>query len=164
MPVSLPSASSSTLQRRIAKLAQVFQLDAISAQAMGPAQIAEHYENCFGAYRRRHSSEGSLHLALNDGRRFDEAGFSGQAARLQALWAGQRHAEVLELGFGQGYNLSVLAPALPATRFSGVDITPGHVAHVQALLKERALPMPTRDRATSMPCPGQTPASTRSTR
>jgi SAM-dependent methyltransferase len=131
--------SRSLLNRRIAKLRQVFQLDAIASQAMGPAQIAEHYENCFGAYRRRHSSEGSLHLALNDGRRFDAAGFSGQAARLQALWAGQAQADVLELGFGQGFNLSVLAPALPGTRFSGVDITPGHVAHVRAMLKERGL-------------------------
>ncbi len=131
--------SRSRLQRRIDKLGRVFQLDAITAQQMGPAQIAEHYENCFGAYRRRHSSEGSLHLALNTGKRFDAAGFSGQAARLQALWAGQPHAQVLELGFGQGFNLGVLAPALPGTQFSGVDITPGHVAHVQGMLAERGI-------------------------
>lgn len=127
------------LQRRIDKLGRVFELDAITRQAMGPAQIAEHYENCFGAYRRRHSAEGSLHLSLNEGRRFDAAGFSGQAARLQALWAGQPTAEVLELGFGQGYNLGVLAPRLPGTRFSGVDITPGHVSHVQAMLADRKI-------------------------
>jgi SAM-dependent methyltransferase len=139
MPSFAKPSIRSDLQHRIDKLARVFQLDAISAQHMGPAQIAEHYENCFGAYRRRHSSEGSLHLALNDGRRFDAAGFSGQVARLQALWAGQAHADVLELGFGQGYNLSVLAPALPGTRFCGVDITPGHVAHVQAMLGERGI-------------------------
>jgi SAM-dependent methyltransferase len=129
----------SVLRRRIAQLEKVFQLDSIAAQTMGPQQIAEHYENCFGTYRRRHSREGSLHLALNDGRRFTEAGFSGQAERLRRLWVGQTHADVLELGFGQGYNLSVLAPALPATQFSGVDITPGHVAHVQAMLAERGI-------------------------
>jgi SAM-dependent methyltransferase len=127
------------LQRRIDKLGRVFQLDAITAQQMGPAQIAEHYENCFGAYRRRHSSEGSLHLALNEGRHFHESGFGGQAARLQALWAAQAQGRVLELGFGQGYNLGVLAPALPGTHFSGVDITPGHVAHVQRMLAERGI-------------------------
>lgn len=133
------SSRRTELERRIARLGQLFELDAIAGQAMGPAQIAEHYEHCFGAYRRRHSSEGSLHLALNDGRRFDAAGFSGQAARLQALWAGQAHGDVLELGFGQGYNLSTLAPRLPGTRFSGVDITPGHVAHVCAMLAQRGI-------------------------
>jgi len=127
------------LRRRITKLEKVFQLDAIAAQSMGPEQIAEHYENCFGAYRRRHSREGSLHLALNEGRRFNEAGFNGQAERLRKLWVGQPHGDVLELGFGQGYNLSALAPALPGTRFSGVDITPGHVAHVQAMLADRGI-------------------------
>jgi len=127
------------LQRRIDRLGRVFQLDAIIGQAMGPAQIAEHYENCFGVYRRRHSAEGSLHLALNDGRRFDAAGFGGQAARLQAAWAGQPVARVLELGFGQGYNVGLLAPRLPDTQFSGVDITPGHVAHVQRMLTERGI-------------------------
>lgn len=127
------------LQRRIDKLGQVFAIDSIAAQSMGPAQIAEHYENCFGAYRRRHSSEGSLHLALNDGRRFDAAGFGGQAQRLIELWNGQSKQSVLELGFGQGYNLGVLAPRLPDSQFSGVDLTPGHVAHVQAMLKERGI-------------------------
>ncbi len=127
------------LQRRIAKLDRVLALDAITRQANGPQQIAEHYENCFGTYRRRHSSEGSLHLALNEGSRFDPQGFGGQAARLLKLWAGQPQAEVLELGFGQGYNLAWLAPRLPGTRLAGVDITPGHVAHVRALMAERGV-------------------------
>jgi SAM-dependent methyltransferase len=46
---------------------------------------------------------------------------------------------VLELGFGHGYNLARLAPQLPTTRFSGVDLTPRHVQHVQSLLAERGL-------------------------
>lgn len=129
----------SKLARRIASLGRVFELDSIVGQAMGGAEVAEYYELSFGAYRRRHSSEGSLHLALNDGGRFDPAGFSGQAARLQALWAEQPAADVIELGFGHGYNLGVLAPRLPDTRFVGVDLTPGHVAHVQGMLAQRGI-------------------------
>ena len=136
--LSLPRGRSE-LERRIARLGRVLELDAIVGQSTGPRQIAEHYENCFGTYRRRHSSEGSLHLALNEGRRFDPNGFGGQGARLLALWADQPHGDVLELGFGQGYNLAWLAQRLPATRLAGVDLTPGHVNHVQTMLAERGL-------------------------
>ena len=129
----------SELARRIARLERVLQLDAIVSQTNGPGQIAEHYENCFGTYRRRHSSEGSLHLALNEGQRFDPAGFGGQAGRLLQLWSAQPHASVLELGFGQGYNLTWLAQRLPGTQLAGVDITPGHVAHVHQMLAGRGL-------------------------
>lgn len=127
------------LERRIARLGRLFDLASITAQPVSAAQIAEHYENCFGAYRRRHSSEGALHMALNDGRRYDESGFSGQAERLLAAWAGQPVGQVLELGFGQGYNLGVLAPRLPDSQLSGVDLTPGHVAQAQRMLAERGI-------------------------
>ena len=108
------STSPSKLERRIAGLGRVFKLDHIVGQAMGGAQVAEYYELSFGAHRRRHSSEGSLHLALNDGGRFDPAGFSGQAARLLALCAGQQAADLIGLGFGHGYNLGVLSRGCPA--------------------------------------------------
>lgn len=134
-----PSHGRTELERRIARLEQVLAVDAIVQQRNGPSQIAEHYENCFGTYRRRHSSEGSLHLALNEGPQFDPSGFGGQVARLLSWWAGQPHAATLELGFGQGYNLAWLAERLPGTRLSGVDITPGHVRHVQAAMAERGL-------------------------
>ena len=133
------SGGRSELGRRIVKLGRVFALDSIVGQAMGPAQVAEYYALSFGAYRRRHSSEGALHLALNEGGRFDAAGFGGQARRLQALWDGRPAAAVLELGFGHGFNLAALAPRLAGTRFAGLDLTPRHVAHVQSMLAERGI-------------------------
>jgi SAM-dependent methyltransferase len=133
------SSGRSELGRRVVSLGRVFELDSIIGQDMGASQVAEYYDLSFGAYRRRHSSEGSLHLALNERGRFDTAGFSGQAKRLQALWEGQPTAAVLELGFGHGYNLAVLAPRLPGTRFVGVDITQRHVSHVQSMLAERGI-------------------------
>lgn len=138
--LSVADRASAELRRRIDRLNRVFEFDPIVGKTMGPAQVAEYYELAFGAYRRRHSSEGSLHLALNDGRRYDPRGFSGQAARLQALWAAEPAlASVLELGFGQGYNLATLAPGLPQTAFCGLDLTPRHVAHVGRMLAERGI-------------------------
>ena len=139
MFATLRSSPRSHLVRRIDRLGRVFDLDNIVAQSMGTAEVAEYYELSFGAYRRRHSSEGSLHLALNEDGRFDDAGFGGQAQRLQALWGRQQPADVIELGFGHGYNLAVLAPRLPDTRFVGVDLTQRHVAHVQSMLAARGI-------------------------
>jgi len=131
--------ASSELRRRLARLGRVFELQPIAEQAMGATEAAQYYELCFGAYRRRHSREGAVHLALNEGGRFDPEGFSGQLRRLLALWAGRPTTDVLEIGFGHGYNLAWLAERLPATRFEGLDLTPRHVEHVAALLRERGL-------------------------
>jgi SAM-dependent methyltransferase len=128
-----------TLERRIARLGRLFDLDAIAAQQSSAAAIAEHYANCFGTYRRRHSREGALHLGLSAGTRHEESDFKGHAERLLAAWQGQPAGDILELGFGHGYNLGVLAPRLPASRLAGVDLTPAHVAQVHAMLSERGI-------------------------
>lgn len=127
------------LARRIARLRRVFPIDEILATKMGPSQITEYFELSFGAYRRRYSKEGSLHLALEDAKGLGEGGFRGQPQRLMDLWRGRRCDTVLELGFGHGFNLLTLGPAMPGTRFLGVDLTPRHVAHVQATVAERGL-------------------------
>src|SRR5262247_2862419 len=40
---------------------------------------------------------------------------------------------VLELGFGQGFGLSLLAAANPDVTFEGYDFNPEHVAHARSL-------------------------------
>jgi len=46
------SSSPSKLERRIASLGRVFDLDTIVEQAMGGAEVAEYCELSFGAFRR----------------------------------------------------------------------------------------------------------------
>jgi hypothetical protein len=43
-------------------------------------------------------------------------------------------ARVLELGFGQGFGLALLAAANPDIAFEGCDFNAGHVAHARALI------------------------------
>lgn len=42
---------------------------------------------------------------------------------------------VLELGFGQGFGLSLLAAANPDVLFEGIDFNPEHVAHARRLIE-----------------------------
>lgn len=127
------------LRRWLSRLARVFDLEAVRRDPLDAAAVVRYYEHNHGAYRRYHSSEGAVHLALNPDGRFDAAGFSGPLRRIEARWrdgpAGMPR-DVLELAFGQGYNLAFLVPRHPQVRFQGIDLTPVHVALAQARLAE----------------------------
>ena len=114
------------LHRRLRKLARVFDLPALRQQSLGAPDVVAYYENCHDAYRKYHSAEGAVHMALNDGDQFDADGFYGQMRLLERGWA-TPPGDVLELAFGQGFNLAYLAQRHPGTRFTGIDFTPAHV-------------------------------------
>jgi len=139
MWMSARSHPRADLGRRLARLARVFPVQPIAQQAMGPDEVVSYYEHCFDAYRRHHSREGAVHMALNEGRRFDAAGFYGQLERMEALWQTALPRDALELAFGHGFNIAHLAPRWPGVRFAGLDLTPRHVEHVRALLAERGI-------------------------
>lgn len=141
MPLLPPRDPRADLGRRLARLARVFDTDRIAAERPGAAEIVDYYEHCFDAYRRHHSAEGALHMALNEDGRFDPRGFAGQVERLAAVWAREPAPprDVLELAFGHGYNLAALAARFPAVRFTGLDLTPRHVEYVRALLASREI-------------------------
>jgi SAM-dependent methyltransferase len=125
-------AAAKRLKRRLAQLRRVFDLDAIASQPADAPLITRYYHQNFHPYRRYHSADGAMHMALNPGGRFDRAGYTGQAQHLEARWAGQPPADVLELAFGKGFNLEYLAPRWPGVRFSGIDLTPRNVRHAQS--------------------------------
>jgi SAM-dependent methyltransferase len=114
------------LARRLHKLGRVFDVPALRRDTLPAAQVVQYYEDCHDAYRKYHSAEGAVHMALNDGDRFDPDGFFGQLRRLEAGWGAAPPADVLELAFGQGFNLEYLARRHGGTRFHGIDLTPAH--------------------------------------
>ncbi len=114
------------LHRRLRKLARVFDLPALRRQSLGAPEVVAYYENCHDAYRKYHSAEGAVHMALNDGDSFDPDGFYGQLRLMERGWA-TPPADLLELAFGQGFNLAYLAQRHPNSQFSGIDFTPAHV-------------------------------------
>jgi SAM-dependent methyltransferase len=131
-PNAAHAALDAELKGRLARLARVFGLDALRAQAMGREQIVEYYVHTHDAYRKYHSAEGAVHMALNPDGRFDPAGYRTHLRLMERDWAAQAAAgrpvgDVLELAFGQAYNLLDLAAAHPGTHFTGIDMTPVHV-------------------------------------
>lgn len=113
------------LSRRLRKLGRVFTVEAIQREPLPAEAVVQYYEDCHDAYRKYHSSAGAVHMALNDGDRFDPDGFYGQLRRIEHDWQ-RSPAHVLELAFGQGFNLAYLAGRHAGCRFSGIDLTPAH--------------------------------------
>jgi SAM-dependent methyltransferase len=127
------------LRRWLKRLGRVFDLDAVLRAPLDAATVVDYYERNHAAYRRFHSSEGAVHMALNADGRFDAQGFAAPLERIEARWrerAAQGDAvhDVLELAFGQGYNLGWLVPRHAGMRFQGIDLTPAHVALAQERL------------------------------
>ncbi|MEP7300277.1 MAG: class I SAM-dependent methyltransferase [Caldimonas sp.] len=114
------------LSRRLRKVDQVFSVGKIRAEGLGADQVIAYYEECSPAYRKHHSREGAMHLAISPEGRFDAKGFYGQLGRIAAAWPARPPHDVLELGFGQGFNLAHLAARFPEVRFTGIDLTPTH--------------------------------------
>ena len=114
------------LSRRLRKLGRVFALDDIRREPLPAQTVVQYYEDCHDAYRKYHSSEGAVHMALNDGDRFDPDGYYGQLRRMECDWV-RAPAAVLELAFGQGFNLAYLAARHPGCGFAGIDLTPAHL-------------------------------------
>ena len=114
------------LSRRLRKLGRVFALDALRREPLPAQTVVQYYEDCHDAYRKYQLAEGAVHMALNDGDRFDPDGFYGQLRRMERCWA-RPPADVLELAFGQGFNLAHLAARHPDCRFAGIDLTPAHL-------------------------------------
>ena len=138
-PSAALARESAALSRRLRKLARVFSVGAIQREALGAQQVVDYYEHCHDAYRKYHSAEGAVHMALNDGDAFDPDGFFGQLRRMERDWAAPPPADVLELAFGQGFNLGYLAARHPACRFSGIDLTPSHLQLAAERLKALGL-------------------------
>jgi ubiquinone/menaquinone biosynthesis C-methylase UbiE len=114
------------LSRRLKKLATLFDINAIRSEALDGPAIQAYYRECHAAYRKHHSPEGAAHMALNPGGRFDPEGFAEHLRRMAARWRPASPRDVLEIGFGQGYNLGWLAPRHPQVAFTGIDLTPEH--------------------------------------
>jgi SAM-dependent methyltransferase len=127
------------LSRRLDKLARLFPLQQIVDERLDASCVQAYYRECHDAFRKHHSAEGAVHMAINERGRFDPDGFAEQLRRIEARWVAEPPRDVLEIGFGQGYNLSWLARRHRALRFEGIDLTPEHLTLAQAKLDDAAL-------------------------
>lgn len=92
------------------------------------ATVPDYYTGTGAQLGGVHSPDGAIHFGLDWDGRFRHDGFYGQARLVEEEIRRRGAAEVLELGPGKGLNSVYLAERNPRVRFTGVDLTPAHVA------------------------------------
>ena len=122
---------SAGLTKYLRKVRREFDTDALLRQQPDREDIVQYYEDSDYAFRLFHSTEGSIHMALNFDGKFDKQGYYGQAKIVQKHIDQTKPRRVLELGSGKGFNSIYLAEQNSGIEFVGVDITPPHVATSQ---------------------------------
>ena len=80
-----------------------------------------------------------LHRRLLSRDRAEPHGVRGAHASAARPAARCKPKRVLELGFGQGFGLTLLAAANPDVAFEGYDFNPEHVAHARRLIEGAGL-------------------------
>ena len=129
-------ASKRDLARRLRKLERLFPVEQIRRERLEAPQVQAYYAECDSAYRKHHSREGAMHMALNDGSRYNATGFAEHLRRIELGWDAAPPRTVLEIGFGQGFNLAWLAPRHPRLQFEGIDLTVEHLQLARRRLAE----------------------------
>lgn len=125
------------LERRVARLASAFDLDALAGHGGSAQEVRDYYEDSRLGYRFVHSQEGAMHMALNPSGTFDKAGYEGQVELVEGRFE-DSVTDVLELACGNGFNLAIMARRNPERRFFGIDLVPPQIERANAELRPLA--------------------------
>jgi SAM-dependent methyltransferase len=90
--------------------------------------VADYYTGTGAQLGGVHSPDGAIHFGLDWDGTFRHDGFYGQARLVEEAVRRHDAGDVLELGPGKGLNSVYLAERNPGVKFTGVDLTPAHVA------------------------------------
>ncbi|HTA15800.1 MAG TPA: class I SAM-dependent methyltransferase [Solirubrobacteraceae bacterium] len=121
------------LRRRVDRLAEMFDLDALEGHGDSAEEIRRYYEDSRLGYRFVHSQEGAMHMALNPSGTFDRAGYEGQVDLVEKRFSPST-SDVLELACGNGFNLAILAGRNTGRSFFGIDLVESQVKRANAAL------------------------------
>lgn len=122
----------SLLTRYIDQVRGTFDVDELLRQRVDDRLIVDYYKQSDYGYRKYHSPDGAVHMALNLGGEHDKEAYYGQALIVQRHIDELHPARVLELASGKGFNTIYLAKRNPEIQFTGIDLTPMYVATARA--------------------------------
>ena len=124
------------IEGKLATISRVFDIDRIAKSDFGPREVAAYYTQSAVGYRKFHSTEGSIHMALNFDGEFSKEGYFGQVDILQKQVDEVGAKDVLELACGRGFNVINLARRNPNTQFMGQDLTTNHVREAKSSVED----------------------------
>ncbi len=119
------------LAHYLQRVASIYDIEQVIQQPVDVERVAAYYTHNQRGYALLHSLRGAVHMALSSDGSFRHENYQAQADFIQRCWQHKTHQKVLEIASGKGFNTLYLAQRQPATEFTGIDITPVHVAIAQ---------------------------------
>lgn len=115
-----------TLAEAVAQIDWLFGCDRVLKEFNSDITIPYYTQSEWG-YRKFHSKQDALHMALNFDGVFDPDGYLVQPRIVGKQIKEISAKDVLELGCGKGFNSQFLAEQYPEVKFTGIDLTPLHI-------------------------------------
>lgn len=120
-------ATNKDLEISLQKISNIFSIQDLRQVEVSHRLVERYYARCSAAYRFLHSSEGSVHMALNFDGKFQKSGYLGQATIISKYLGENKAKDVLELGSGKGFNCLYLSRKNPQANFHGIDLSDSHL-------------------------------------
>lgn len=125
-----------TLADRVEQLDEIFDLRRIMQRPDSAAQVEKYYNKSSLGYALLHSTNGSIHMALNPDGVFHKNGYYRAPDLVWSLLKPLRPSRILELGAGTGFNMERLGTLAPNVVLHGIDITARHIREARKRLRE----------------------------
>ena len=116
-----------TLEKAIAQIDRLFDCQGMLKELDADFTVSYYTQSELG-YRLYHSGDDAIHMALNFDGVFEAEGYQAQPKIVAKAIDDLGAKNVLELGCGKGFNSLFLAHKYPHVQFTGIDLTPSHIA------------------------------------
>ncbi len=111
--------------------------DTIHGEGISEQVIRSYYTKSSFFYRKFHSPEGAMHVPVSFSNGVPHLHkLQYQAQFVDELIAQHKYSNVLELGFGMGFNTRYLAEKNPNVNFTGIDLTASNVERARENTKK----------------------------
>lgn len=115
------------LKKDIERIQAIFGIDSILLKRIDANNIEQYYFDSEPGYRKFHSEEGAIHMALSYSFSYEKEGLYEQPRIVERIIEETDSRSVLELGSGKGFNSIYLARRHPGVNFTGIDLTEKHI-------------------------------------
>lgn len=116
-----------TLEDCLSQIDHFFGIQALLNVGVGNCDIKKYYSLNNLAYKKVHSSEGAVHMAINYDGNFNKNGYYTAPNEIAKYIQEYEVRNAVELGCGKGFNSNYLSLKFPKVQFKGLDITPAHL-------------------------------------
>lgn len=123
---------SKELDALLSKIETIYSFNDFTKLEISKPSIKRHYNGSAIGFKYFHSFEGCVHMGISENNTFHKSDYFTQIKRIANQIRKQQSGnksdfKVLELGCGNGFNISYLAKEFPTIKFVGIDITPNHL-------------------------------------